>query len=423
MPGERYVVLGLAHARADWFRLVGQWANSAFIPVEFVKCVSVPELAARLGCGQPFSAVLVDAGAPGLDRDLVDRGRAAGCPVLVVADGRVARDWTSLGVSALLPFNFTRDQLLDALAQHAVPIGRSELLPHEVDDGAVPLPHGRVVAVCGPGGTGASTAAIALAQGLTGDVVLADFRLHAEQAMLHDARDIAPGVQELVDAHRAGQPTRDEVRGLTFDVVERQYHLLLGLRRARFWSTLRPRAFESALTSLAHAYDVVVCDVDADLEGEDEGGSIEVEERNLMARTVIRRADLVVAVGTATMKGLHSLVRVTHDLVAFGVPADRIQPVINQAPRAPRARATLTRAFAELARLPLASGAPSPVFLPERRVDEALHDGVRLPAAVVDPLRAVCAAGLRPRELVALVPTAVEPGSLATWTEPEGAPS
>ena len=394
MRGERYVVLGLAHARAEWFRAVGQWAHQASLPLEFVKVVSAAELRTRLTSGRPFSAVLVDAGHPGLDRDLVDSARDTGCPTLVVADGRVVRDWTSLGVSAVLPFNLTRDDLLETLAAHALPVGQRDVLPHEGDADSAPPWRGRVVAVCGPGGTGASTVAIALAQGLAADardpksVVLADLKLHAEQAMLHDAGDVVPGVQELVDAHRAGRPTLDEVRAMTFRVHERRYSLLLGLRRARFWSTLRPRAFEAALTSLARAYEVVACDVDADLEGEEDGGSVDVGERNVMARTATAQADVVFAVGLPTMKGLHSLVRVVHGIFDLGVEPERVVPVLNRSPRAPRARAQLAEAVAELLGPAVARGIPSPLCLPERRVEEALRDGVRLPSQLADPLAA-----------------------------------
>ncbi len=45
---ERYVLLGLAPARAAWFRSVGSWANSGALPAEFVKCLSAEEVAARL---------------------------------------------------------------------------------------------------------------------------------------------------------------------------------------------------------------------------------------------------------------------------------------------------------------------------------------------------------------------------------------
>jgi hypothetical protein len=432
---DRYVVLGLAPARSRWFREVAQWSHGAALPLEFVKCVSPAELTARLASGRAFSAVLVDAGQPGLDRDVVDRARGAGVAVIVVGDDRAstaARDWTALGAATVLPATLSRDDLLDALARYSHAIGRGDALPHERDahDGCIPQWRGRVVAVVGPGGTGTSTAAIALAQGLGGGVdngglvVLADLRLHAEQAMLHDARDVVPGVQELVDAHRSGTPTLDEVRALTYRVDERRYHLLLGLRRARFWSTLRPRAVEAALTSIARAFGLVVCDVGADVEGEDEGGSADVEERNVLSRTALGRADVVIAVGAPTMKGAHSLGRVIDDLVTFGVAPARIAPVFNRAPRAPRLRAELTAALAELAGSAARGALPSPVFLPERRVDDALRDGVRLPGAIVDRLVALYGATLARNTDTApagaahaddLLPSRIRPGELGAW--------
>ncbi len=249
MAGERYVLLGLAPARSSWFKVVAQWANSGTIPAEFVKCLSVEELRARLASGRPFSAALVDSGLAGLDRDLVDTARRAGCAVMAVADQRSQSshnhaDWGQLGVAEVLPEYFDPKALLAALGAHAAMISRGEALPGDptgLDGGADPALawQGLVALVCGPGGTGASTAAIALAQGLAADprhgtpVLLADLALHAEQAMLHDARDIVPGVQELVEAHRTRRPAPEDVRALAFQVDERGYDLLLGLRRAR----------------------------------------------------------------------------------------------------------------------------------------------------------------------------------------------
>ena len=414
MRHERYVLLGLASARAEWFRAVAAWANAASLPADFVKCVSIEEVRARLASGRPLSAVLVDGRLPTVDRDLADRVRTAGAALIVVDDGRGRRDWHAVGVARVLPDGFDRRTLLEALAACAPPVTRAESLPGDPVV-APPSDLGSVVAVCGPGGTGASTASIALAQGLGG--VLADFALHAEQAALHDARDVMPGVQELVEAFRTAQPSNDDVRALTFTIEERGYDLLLGLRRARAWSTVRPRAFEAALDGLRAAYPFVVCDIDAVVEGEDEGGSADVEDRNVMARTVLRVADAVVAVACPGMKGLHSLLRVLADLRGFGVPAERLVPVVNRAPRSRRARAEVASAFGSLLG-PTALAAP--LFLPERNVDDALRDGVRLPAAVVTPLvGAVHALGGRvvlPRE-----PERVAPGSTAAWSFDEEA--
>jgi MinD-like ATPase involved in chromosome partitioning or flagellar assembly len=286
---------------------------------------------------------------------------------------------------------------------------------------------GRMAAVCGPGGTGASTVAIALAQGAATDVrngglvVLADLARPGEQAMLHDARDVVPGIEELVEAHRAGVPTGSDVRAHTFAVEARGYALLLGLRRARSWSALRPRALEAAVAGLAQAFRIVVADCDADLEGETEGGSADVEDRNVMARTATANADVVFAVGTPGLKGVHSLVRVVGDLMASGVDGARIVIVVNRAPRAHRARAEVGRAIAELTPA-RRSGLAAPVFLPERRVDEALRDGTRLPVALCSPLAAafdaVAGAHARPAAS-APEPVPVEPGSLGHWPADE----
>jgi MinD-like ATPase involved in chromosome partitioning or flagellar assembly len=417
MSAERFVLLGVARARSLWFRSVAQWATSA----EFAKCVSTEELRAHLGSGRTFSAALLDAGLPSVDRDVIAAARENRCAVLVVDDGHAGRDWHALGATAVLPSTFTREQLLEVLAAHAVMIGTAERHgasrgPTGDDD-----PHpARVVTVCGPGGTGASTLAIALAQEVAqeGSAVLADLALRAEQAVLHDARDIAPGVQELVEAHRGRRPTADEVLAQTFAVAERGYRLLLGLRQSRYWSALRPRAFEAAFDTLTATFDTVVCDVTADFEGEDSGGSIDVEERNLMSRTAVLRADAVVVVGSPGVKGIHALLRVVGDVVDLGVAPARVVPVVNQAPRSPRARAEMTAAVAELAAVN-GPGISPPVFLPRRRVEAALRDGVPIPAPLgaltAGAVRAVLAQASR-RPTIEREPQPIVPGSLGSWT-------
>lgn len=424
MAGERYVVLGLASPRAPWFRAVAQWATAGTIPVEFLKCVSGEELRARLASGRPCSAVLADGSLPTLDRDLVDAANRAGAPVIAVTDGR-ARDWATLGVAALVGDDLDPKDLLDALAATAEMIGRGDTVPGDAAREPLAPWRGHVAMVCGPGGTGASTVAIALAQGLAGDVrqgglvLLADLALHAEQAMLHDARDVVPGIQELVDAHRAARPSADEVRALTFAVEERGYHLLLGLRRARAWATIRPRAFEAAFDSLRRTHRVVVCDADADLEGEAEGGSMDVEERHVMARAAATHADVVFVVGAPGMKGVHALVRVISELLVFGVPASRIVPVINRAPRSQRGRAELSAALAAL--LPRQHAAlAAPLFLPDKPVDDLLRDGVRLPAALTESVAAAFTAVLERAPVTGRDPVAprrIVPGSLGALAD------
>ncbi|MEY2475801.1 MAG: hypothetical protein QOG87_1116 [Actinomycetota bacterium] len=427
MAGDRYVVLGLGMPRSPWFRSVAQWATSGSLPVEFVKVVSVEELHARLASGRRFSALLVDGAISSVDRDLLDRTRSTGCSVIVTGDDR--RDWEDAGADAVLPGAFDQRDLLDALRGTSVMIGRADVSAvAAANPGAAPAAwRGRVAAVCGPGGTGVSTVAIALAQGAATDVrngglvVLADMARPGEQAMLHDARDVVPGIEELVEAHRAGAPTGADIRGHTFHVESRGYALLLGLRRTRSWSALRPRAVEAAVAGLARSFRVVVADCDADLEGEGDGGSADVEDRNAMARCATAEADVVFAVGVPGLKGVHSLVRVIGDLMASGVDGARIVVVVNRAPRGHRARAEIARAIAELTPA-RRKGLASPVFLPERSIDAHLRDGTRLPTVLCAPLTAAfdeVANTVERNAPAAPEPVAVVPGSLGHWGDDE----
>ena len=402
------------------------------IPVEFVKCVTVEEVRARLASGRAFSALLIDSGTPGVDRDLIDESRACGCAVLVVDDGRHRRDWTALGAAAVLPATLTRADLLDALDVHAVAISRHDVLPtRELATNA--SWRGRLIAVLGAGGVGSSTVSIALAQGLGSDVrlgglvLLADLCLDADHAMLHDVGDVMPGVQELVDAFRNGDPSASEVRAVTFSTGERPYDLLLGLRRHRDWVTIRPRAFDAALDGARRVYKAVVADVDPDVEGETQCGSLDVEERNLFARAVTSRADVAVVVSLPTPKGLHRMVRIVDALLEHGVQPGRIAPVVNRAPRSPRARAELTSAYADLVRprMGAARTVAGPIFVPERRhLDDAVENGMRLPISMTAPLTTAVQAMLdradaRGSEAPAMTeePVAVAPGSLGSWAE------
>jgi hypothetical protein len=425
---ERYVLLGLAPARAPWFQALAQWSTSATIAAEFVKCVSAEEVRVRLTSGRRHSALLVDSAAPGLDRDLVDAAGEALTPVIIVHSGRAPSfSGLDLGTAADLPGDFDRDVLLDVLSSHCQMIGRGDQLPAALDTRASPAWQAQMFAVCGPGGTGTSTLAMALAQGLAGDarfgrrVLLADLARRADLAMLHDAVDLGPGVQELVEAHRLTRPDPDEIRRATFHVPGRGYHLLLGLRQPEAWSSLRPRAVEASIEGMRRSFQAVVADITGDFEGESEGGSIDVEERNHLARATAQRATVVVAVGAPGLKGVHSLAVLIRSLVQIGVPGERIVPAFNRSPRHPRSRSESGRALTGLlkgADLAVAG----PIHVPERKLEEVLRDGSLFPAPIVDPvLKAVLAVAERRADSPPpwVTPTRIQPGSLGTWTDSE----
>ncbi len=386
MNDDRWVVMGLAQPRVEWFSKLSRWSTAAAVPVDFIKCVSREEVLARLNGGRPYSALLVGDNVIGLDRDLIASARIEGVAVIVVGS-TIERDWNELGASARLPEDFERSDLLGALTDHATPIARISAVVGESPIREESSWRGCLVAVTGPGGTGSSVVAMATAQAFASEpsnhsmVLLADLVLNAEQGMLHDAREVIPGVQEFVDAHRVGRVPVEQIRSLVFEAVDRGYHLLLGLRHHRDWTVIGPRSFESSLDGMLRSYRLVVADIDPDFEGEKDTGSRDVQDRNHMARTVASRADLVVVVGIATTKGIHSLTRTIRELTAIGVDSERIVAVFNRATRNPRRQADAADALAILLeRDKKVGGVGDPVFVTERAdIEIAVRDGVRLP--------------------------------------------
>lgn len=464
MVTDRWVVAGLARARTAWFRSVASWATSGALPVEFVACLSVEELRSLVDSGRALSAVLLDAGLPQVDRALVAHLDACGVAVLFVETDAAPGRPRDLGAAAVLPSPLARAQLLDALRATARPVADGAVPPTDLPDrdGSGDRPtasRAPLITVCGPGGTGASTLAIALAQGLAaaagrdadaggrtgldrfrrlagarpprgdhaagrprragavaGPVVLADLCRRADQAALHDAQELVPGLQELVDAHRTARPDARAVQAGTFRVVERGYHLLLGLRRSTDWAALRPPAVAAALDSVRGAFGTVVADIDADFESERDGGSVDVEERNALARLTVAVSSVVVVVGRPGLSGLTGLVRTQGDLIDAGVDGRRVVALCSPAPRGPAARAEYRRALVELGSWPHDAGPPPTVhFVPRRRLDAALRDGTALPDPVPGLLARVVLqrlAAVAPIDTAPVEPEPVTPGSL-----------
>ena len=104
---------------------------------------------------------------------------------------------------------------------------------------------------------------------IAGLVVLADLALHAHQGVLTTPATSCPACSSSSSIPGHGPARPHEVRGLCFSPCSgRGYDLLLGLRRHRDWTTLRPRAVAAGLDGLRRAYRQVVADVDASVEGE-----------------------------------------------------------------------------------------------------------------------------------------------------------
>src|SRR4051812_38578178 len=125
MSTDRYVLLGLGRARSRWFGDVALWTTSGAIPAEITKCLAVGELHQKLNALQPYSALLVEAGIVGLDRDLIDTAKRSGVPVIVVETApERTEEWIALGATAVLPSTFAPSDLLYTLTSHTAMISR-----------------------------------------------------------------------------------------------------------------------------------------------------------------------------------------------------------------------------------------------------------------------------------------------------------
>jgi hypothetical protein len=430
MSDEHFVVLGVARPRTAWLTDVGRWATSSLLPIEFIRCVSIDEVRSRLYSDRRFSALLLGEDCTGVDREVIETARDAGCVPIVITDSTPRRDWPALGAADTLSQPVTPQQLLAALRAHA--IGVDHRSPIAIDETSVDSsPTGRLIAVLGPGGSGTSTTAIAIASHLAVQpsrshestptrVGLIDASLNADQALLHDLGDVVPGLQELVDLHRTANPTNDEIRNFFWFSPRHGYDVLPGLRRHRDWSTLRRRTTLAALASIHRSFEFVVADVDADFEGESQTGSIDIEDRNLLARELASNADLVVLTVRAGITGLSRALHDLRELAELGVETQRILLVVLGAPRSTRHRSELSRTILHLFDEAVPSHSlPTPVMVPLRRdLEPFLHDGTPPPRSAFGSITAAVSERLQqieprnPRPSFQAAPIAIIPGHL-----------
>jgi len=327
----RYVLLGLASGEPAWLEAVARLVGRRSADDEFIRCTGSVDLATRLGTGRPFSAVLVDHRTVGLDRELVRRASAAGCPVIVVGGADDPGRLASLGATAHMVDPPNLQDLDGMLARHATPIGRIDdlRLGLRAEDGPVGWT-GRMVAVTGPGGTGASTVARLLAAALADDprmyssVLLVDACLEADQAHMHGITDSQVDLQAAARAHRNGDPVDSELRALTFVPAGHRHRLLPGIRQRRDWPTIGGPSLEAALGNLRDHHLATIVDVDPYVDLAPTHQPVGPTTPGEPARIVFGMADLVLVVGRAGSDSVRSLARVRANLADSGLPAERV---------------------------------------------------------------------------------------------------
>lgn len=371
----------LSTPRNPWIHEFLRWANSGVLTLHVTKCISTAELRAHLEAVTPGHLALLDAEVPGVSTDLLNLCDATQTQVLLYDDRAMRHSrWQAAGVQHLL----TRDSTLHSVSKilQAQLIDRVSETPHEF--AYEPEAPGKLIAVCGTGGVGVTSTACLLAQGLVQQlpldqsVLVSDFSFTADLAVLHDASDVMPCLEEFLDLVRTKHATVHDVRQLTHYVEERGYHALLGIHRAPGWSLVTQRTAHQVLLALRRSFGYSILDLPWALHGERETGFTDLDDYHALARLGASQADLVLVVGRPGLKGLRSLHQLSRSLRDLGVAPERIVRVITAAPKSKRSRAALLRNLEALSDVFL-----GPVlFVESFPIETSFFDGVRFPQGV-----------------------------------------
>ena len=364
--------------------------------VHGIRCRSAMELQLRAGRGE-LAAAVVDPSVVGVDPSLV-RAVLDHCPVVLVGPAGWAGEGASAPRIARLPLDPA--DLLATVARATSAARRNEdAAPRPVRTRA-PAPVLAVVEAAGPAGpalVGAVARALAATRGQPGDVLLADWTLDAPHRACHQIPADAPGLMDLVRVSRFGPPPGSAVEPLTY-LTDGGYRLLPGLACHHDWVSLGEAASRSVLDAVRSVAELVVVHVDRDLEGEAETGSLDIEDRNVLARTAVTEAALVAVTAPAAPAASHEVAAALHALERFRVPPGRV--------------ITVRPAAAAWARVRARAGSPTGTVTlrvgrrPDRAVGvalrRALHHGVVEPTGLAR---------------TAVEPERIVPGTLGAWAQ------
>lgn len=248
---------------------------------------------------EEYDALLIDDVCSFLSPRLVDQVRRSNRYVVGVfepQDGEDAKKrLLECGVDDVVEASASPAEFLEVVNQ----VRRlSPLFESSREASPVPLERGRLIAVGGPhGGVGATEISVALAS-TRGDL-LVDCDDVAPALAQRLGLALHPNIRSAVDVlnHRAGDPADAIQTGSGLQV-------LAGLAHGGEWEELRPVEVEALVMELATTRRRLILNIGSGLEPPQVG-----EGRHGLARSVLRRADAIVAVGSPTPVGIGRLLR------------------------------------------------------------------------------------------------------------------
>jgi MinD-like ATPase involved in chromosome partitioning or flagellar assembly len=304
------------------------------------RCVDQGELLGVALRDRP-TAVVVAAELPWLDRDWVGTLHDAGVAVVAIESNPGLRALDALGVSYRAGGDVTAEQLAGLLHRLAAARGESvaAAVEHGPVDDAAPGTGGALVAVWGgPGAPGRTTVAVhvAIEHARAGaDVLLVDGDAWAASIAQLLGLAESPAVTNATRLAGDGWPreldtcVHDGPHGIS---------VLPGLARGDLWPEVRERSWRAVLDRCREHADVVVVDLAAPID-EDEELTFDRApyRRNTMTRVALHDADAVLVVVAGDPVGLRRGIFAHRELVRdLPSAAERATVVVNRAPASAR---------------------------------------------------------------------------------------
>jgi Flp pilus assembly CpaE family ATPase len=285
------------------------------------RCVDIADLLAA-GAAGLAQAVVLSADLRRLDRATVHRLRDAGLAVVALApdDAAARARLHRLGIEVVVVDSAVATRVAAAVVgavrdrDEARAVEPAPPYPSEPTIG-----NGRVLAVWGAAGApGRSAVAVNLASELAGlgrSTLCVDLDTYgAAIAQLVGLLDDGSGVAAACRAANAGRLDVATLRRLAVE-VRPCLRVLTGIMAAHRWPELRPALIDVLVDQARHAFDFVVVDVGFCVEQDEELSYDTVApRRNGAAVTVLRSADLTVAVAAADPIGIARFVGAVGDL-------------------------------------------------------------------------------------------------------------
>ncbi len=309
------------------------------------RCVDHGELLGTALRDRP-AAVMLDAALTWLDRDLVASLRRAGVETFAI--GNSARPLDRLGVRCFE--SDTTPEAIAAALYSLEPVPVADVDSSNRIDGEPDGVAGRMIAVWGGAGSpGRTTVATHAA--------LQSAR-HGARTLLIDGDVWSASIAQLLELQES--PSLAQAARLAADGWPRPFDttlqtgpeglaVLTGLARAELWPEVRETAWRAVLATVITQYDVVVVDLAAPIEEDEELSYDRVPyRRNLVTRVSLELADDIVLVAAADPIGLRRAV-VGHRTLADDLPGTekKIRVALNRAPRAGRRLQDCSRSIEE----------------------------------------------------------------------------